>query len=246
MNIASILILSTLLGGPAVGQPLALAHEDGVSQEAERVEDAREKKQAQDADRTKKAREQKQGQDADRTKKAREQKQGQDADRTKKAREQKKGQNADRTKKARDQDQDKEAERMKALRLERRANRPERVIGGSRIQTQSAPQARAADVNKGARGDAQRSDQARLARADKQREQVSEFTQLVREHRVRLAKISRLEGVYAGQGDKAKANRVRALHQRELKNFERIVARSRKQLGNEHYKSVAKRLKLDD
>jgi hypothetical protein len=232
MKIASILILTTLLT-TLLGGPQALAQEGGKKQEAERAQDADEKKQGQDAERTQKARDQKKAQNADRTKKAREQKQGQDAERTQKARDQKKG-------------QDEEAERMKASRLERRANRPERAISGSRIPSRGAPQARAADVQKGAQGDAQRSERARRAKADEQRQQVTEFIQLVRDHRVRMAKISRLGEVYGSQGDKAKADRVRALQQRERQNFERIVARSRKQLGDEHYASVAKRLKLDD
>ena len=135
---------------------------------------------------------------------------------------------------------------MRALREERRANRPDRPISGGRVPGRRTPQDRAGDVRKGAQGEAQRAEQARLARAGEQRKQVSEFTRLVRDHRVRLAQISRLERVYGNQGDSARAERARALRQRELRNFEKIVARSRKQLGNEHFKSVAKRLKLDD
>ena len=72
------------------------------------------------------------------------------------------------------------------------------------------------------------------------------MTRRVRDHRVRLAEMKRLESVFAGRGERDKVDRVVALRRKEAANYEATMKRYEEVLGKDEYKKLQKRLKADE
>ena len=194
--------------------------------------------------------EEKAEQDAKRIKQVREDK---DTKRAQDARA-KKNSDADRAKAARENKADDAQARIRNIGGRAGVNRAEdRKAVGLQNEADRAKQARQDAAEKQAeriekaRGEGmERSERAANARAANQaRSQlVREMTARVREHRVRMSEIARLEKIYQGRGDEAKMARVQALKKKENEAYSAVMARFESQLGAADFKSVRSRLKL--
>jgi hypothetical protein len=96
-----------------------------------------------------------------------------------------------------------------------------------------------------ARSDQQRTAAARETSA-KRNQVVNDMTRRVRDHRVRMAEIARLEKLYADKGDRDKVARVQAISKKENDNYSATMKRYEQLLGKDDFNRVRGRLKVGD
>lgn len=97
-------------------------------------------------------------------------------------------------------------------------------------------------------GDKKRAANARGASAEAAAKvkHVDELTRRVRAHRVRLAELKRLEGLFEARGDAEKVERVARLRSLEQSNYEMVLERYETLLGQEDFAAFRKRVQVDD
>ena len=235
------------------------AREDKAAQDAERAKKAREDKAAQDAERAKAAREEGGTGGADPgTAPTREGFRTLDRERVNVGRsedaraadvagqaQEGDGQTPEqRAQKAREQAKEKTAERIENARQDAQEKRDERVQDardkktGERIENarQDANEKRAERIENA------REDATQKGAAQQKAKFVQDLTRRVREHKVRMAEIERLEALFQERSDAPKLARVQAIKEQELASYTSVMKRYESLLGPEDFKRVRARL----